>query len=339
MTCRETRPFGLAGCVLAAVVVLLAAVLAAVPATAHAQVGIAPGTVCSLEVEKCPVEGQGFHLAQVASMDESGRLVAVSALADAVADTGIDPAAFDEATDAQTLTSAASSYAGYVASASGSFGTKDATATGGRASFGGLEPGMYLLAADPATADGSTYVALPNLVIVPRVDGSTYATDCTVDAKFEVRPQQTARNRVTKLWQSDRASERPESVQVAIYDGDELYREVTLDATNNWTFSWDGEGSWFVREKDVPAGYTCSVLMASTSADADEAGLAGLPQASSARAGVDFAITNKGLSYGPKPAPKTGDATSPLLPVALLCAGGVLLLLGIAGRRREKDRA
>lgn len=332
MTRRETKPFGSAGRVLVAVAVLLAAVLAAVPATARAQVSIARGTVCSLEVEKCPAERQGFHLALVARMDEGGKLTAVPALADAVAETGIDPATFSEATDAQTLSAAASSYLGYVASGNDSFDERDATAAGGKASFAGLEPGMYLLTADPATVGGSTYTALPNLVIVPRVDGSTYATDCHVEAKFEVRPAETQHNRVTKLWQGDSASTRPQSVQVAIYNGDALYQEVTLDASNNWTFAWDGDGNWSVREKDVPAGYTCSVLM--TRGDSE-----------SGRDGMDFTLTNAvptGKHENPRtpgPISNTGDPTSPVVPAALLCAGGVLVLLGLAGRRREEGRA
>lgn len=354
VTRRETGTFGAAGRMLAALVVLLAAALVAAPATARAQVRIADGTSCSLTVEKCPVEGQGFHLALVARMDAAGRLEAVPALADAVAETGIDPATFSEATDAQTLSAAASSYQGYVASGKGSFDERDAEVTGGTASFSGLEPGMYLLTADPATVDGSTYAALPNLAIVPRVDGSTYATDCQVEAKFEVRPAGVPHNRVTKLWQGDSASARPESVRVAIYDGDALYQEVTLDASNNWTFAWDGEGSWSVREKDVPSGYTCSVLASSVAANAaeDASGKADSGKADASKAGTSFTLTNKasgekpkespkgtGSSGTTKPGPKTGDATSPLLPAALLCAGGVLLLCGLAGRRKEKDRA
>lgn len=332
MTRRETKPFGSAGRVLVAVAVLLAAVLAAVPATARAQVSIARGTVCSLEVEKCPVEGQSFHLALVARMDTAGKLTAVPALADAVAETGVDPATFSEATDAQTLSAAASSYLGYVASVKGSFDEKDATVAGGKASFAGLEPGMYLLTADPATVGGSTYSALPNLVIVPRVDGSTYANDCKVDAKFEVRPVETQHNRVTKLWQGDSASTRPQSVKLAIYNGDVLYQEVTLDASNNWTFVWDGDGNWSVREKDVPAGYTCSVLM--TRGDSE-----------SGQDGMDFTLTNT-VPTGTHESPRTpgsisntGDPTSPVVPAVLLCAGGALVLLGLAGRRREEGRA
>lgn len=374
VTRRETGTFGAAGRMLAALVVLLAAALVAAPATARAQVRIADGTSCSLTVEKCPAEGQGFHLALVARMDATGRLEAVPALVDAVAETGIDPATFSESTDAQALSAAASSYQGYVASGKGSFDERDAEVTGGTASFSGLEPGMYLLTADPATVGGSTYAALPNLVIVPRVDGSTYATDCQVEAKFEVLPAEVPHNRVTKLWQGDSASARPESVRVAIYDGDALYQEVTLDASNNWTFAWDGEGSWSVREKDVPSGYTCSVLASSVAADAgeDASGKADASKADSGKAdsgkadarkadagkadaskvGTSFTLTNKasgekpkespkgtGSSGTTKPGPKTGDATSPLLPAALLCAGGALLLCGLAGRRKEKDRA
>ncbi|MGN8688904.1 Cna B-type domain-containing protein [Atopobiaceae bacterium HCP3S3_F7] len=332
MTRRETRPVGFAGRTLAAVVVVLAVMLAAVPATARAQVSIARGTVCSLEVEKCPAEGQSFHLALVAQMDASGRLAAVPALADAVDETGVDPATFGEDTDAQTLANAAASYAGYVASASGSFAEKNAVATDGKAAFTGLEPGMYLLTADPATVGGSTFSALPNLVVVPRVDGSTYATDCQVDTKFEVRPVEMPHNRVTKLWQGDSASSRPASVRVAIYNGDELYQEVTLGASNNWTFAWDGEGSWSVCEKDVPAGYTCSVLAARGDADSDENGM-------------DFTLANTVPGDGheaprtPGSLTNTGDPTSPVVPVVLLCAGGALVLLGIVGRRREEGRA
>lgn len=364
MTRRETRTAGFARRSLAAVVVLLAAVLVAAPVTARAQVRIADGTTCSLTVERCPVEGQAFHLAQLAGMDAAGRLTAVPALADAVAETGIDPATFDEGTTGETLSRAATSYAGYVASAAGSFVEKDAKAAaatagsaaadgkaGLSASFAGLEPGMYLLTADPATANGTTYTMLPALVIVPRVDGSTYATDCQVEAKFEEQPQERPHNRVTKLWQRDSASTRPDSVRVAIYDGDQPYREVTLDASNNWTYEWDGEGSWSVREKDVPAGYTCSVLMASASANAGQAGSgqATSGQATAAQAGTDFTLTNKATSETPKtprgtrgttkPGPKTGDATSTLLPEVLLCAGGALLIFGLAGRRKEKNRA
>ena len=365
MTRRETRTAGFARRSLAAVVVLLAAVLVAAPVTARAQVRIADGTTCSLTVERCPVEGQAFHLAQLASMDAAGRLTAVPALADAVAETGIDPATFDEGTTGEILSRAATSYAGYVASAAGSFVERDAKAAaatagsaaadgkaGLSASFAGLEPGMYLLTADPATANGTTYTMLPALVIVPRVDGSTYATDCQVEAKFEEQPQERPHNRVTKLWQRDSASTRPDSVRVAIYDGDQPYREVTLDASNNWTYEWDGEGSWSVREKDVPAGYACSVLMASASVNAGQAGSgqATSGQATAAQAGTDFTLTNKATSETPqetprgtrgttKTGPKTGDATSTLLPEVLLCAGGALLIFGLAGRRKEKNRA
>lgn len=102
----------------------------------------------------------------------------------------------------------------------------------------------------------------------------------------------------------------------------------------------------------MPAGYACSVLMASASVNAGQAGSgqATSGQATAAQAGTDFTLTNKATSETPKetprgtrgttkPGPKTGDATSTLLPEVLLCAGGALLIFGLAGRRKEKNRA
>lgn len=104
----------------------------------------------------------------------------------------------------------------------------------------------------------------------------------------------------------------------------------------------------------MPSGYTCSVLASSVAADAaeDASGKADSGKADASKAGTSFTLTNKasgekpkespkgtGSSGTTKPGPKTGDATSPLLPAALLCAGGALLLCGLAGRRKEKDRA
>ena len=328
----------------AAAVTLAVAVatLAVAPAVAHAAERVPAGTTCSLTVQKCPAEGQTFHLYRVARMQADGSLVAEAALGQAVADTGKDPAAFGEKTDAQELASAAASYAGYVAADPAAFQNADAVAAGGTARFDALEPGMYLLVADAAVAGGNTYTARPNLVIVPRLDGWTYATDCKVDAKFEVTPARTYHNRVTKLWRADKASARPSSVTVAIYNGTTLYMQVKLDASNGWTFAWDGEGTWSVRELGVPTGYTSSLNQAQATP-------------TSSNAGVNFQLTNTGTtpgggggngsshsggsgSKGGSGVTKTGDPNSVALPAALMCAGAALALAGLWSRRREDAR-
>lgn len=326
----------------AAAVTLAVAVatLAAAPVAAHAAERVPEGTTCSLTVQKCPADGQTFHLYRVARMQADGSLVAEDALSQAVADTGKDPAALGEKTDAQEMASAAASYAGYVAADPAAFKNADAVAAGGTARFDALEPGMYLLVADATVAGGNTYTARPNLVIVPRLDGWTYATDCKVDAKFEVTPARTYHNRVTKLWRADKASARPASVTVAIYNGTALYKQVKLDASNGWTFAWDGEGTWSVRELGVPAGYTSSLSQAQATP-------------SSSNAGVNFQLTNSkpttpgggggshsggSSSKGGSAVTKTGDPNGVALPAALMCAGAALALAGLWSRRREDAR-
>lgn len=191
MTRTQGRRHGALGLALLAIVAMIAT-LAVAPATqAWAVQRVADGTTCSLTVEKCPADGQTFRLYRLASMAGDGSLILDLQLADAVSQTGIDPTTFDEKTDATTLAKAAQSLQGYVVANPKAFGERVATASGGTVRYQGLEPGMYLLCADVATVGGSTYTALPNLVIVPRIDGWTYATDCTVDAKFEVTPVET----------------------------------------------------------------------------------------------------------------------------------------------------
>lgn len=341
----DGRRASLAGALarVAAAVTLAVAVatLATAPAVAHAAERVPAGATCSLTVQKCPAEGQAFHLYRVASMQADGSLVAVEALSQAVADTGKDPASLGKKTDAQELAAAAASYAGYVAADPAAFQKADAAASGGTVRFGELEPGMYLLVADATVSGGNTYTARPNLVIVPRLDGWTYQTDCAVDAKFEVTPARTYHNRVTKLWRGDSASARPASVTVAIYNGTKLYKQVKLDAINGWTYAWDGEGSWSVRELGVPAGYTCSLNQAQATP-------------TSSNAGVNFQLTNSkpttpggggGRSHsggsgskGGSAVTKTGDPNNAALPAALMCAGAVLALAGLWARRREDAR-
>lgn len=334
MTHTQGRRHGALGLSLLAIVAMVAT-LAVAPATqAWAVQRIVDGTTCSLTVEKCPADGQTFRLYRLATMAGDGSLTLDPQLADAVSQTGIDPTTFDEKTDATTLAKAAQSLQGYVVASSKAFGERVATASGGTARYQGLEPGMYLLCADVVTVGGSTYTALPNLVIVPRIDGWTYATDCTVDAKFEVTPVETPHNSVTKLWRGDTAQGRPASVKVRIYNGTALYREVTLSADNNWTFSWDGSGSWSVREVGVPSGYTSTVTVAKAKAGSDKT------------AGSAFQVTNSRGGQNPKGSPKsgtsrlpkTGDQTSLVLPAVLLCAGAALVLVGLRGRRGEGER-
>ena len=68
---------------------------------------------------------------------------------------------------------------------------------------------------------------------------------------------------VKKVWsdENDTLDIRPDSVTVALYNGDTAVDKVTLGAWNNWSYTWtdlDGNGDWSVLETGIPKGYTPS---------------------------------------------------------------------------------
>lgn len=78
-------------------------------------------------------------------------------------------------------------------------------------------------------------------------------------------PDGTIRLTADKVWHDDgdAAGQRPASIEIQLYDGDEAVGEaVELTEANGWNFTWDGlsaEGAWTVREPEVPSGYQVEV--------------------------------------------------------------------------------
>ena len=64
-----------------------------------------------------------------------------------------------------------------------------------------------------------------------------------------------------KVWSGDDGKDRPDSVTVTLYNGDEAYDTVRLGAWNNWSYSWkdlNAYGNWQVVETNIPKGYVPS---------------------------------------------------------------------------------
>lgn len=65
---------------------------------------------------------------------------------------------------------------------------------------------------------------------------------------------------VTKTWEKDKEADRPQSIQVQLYNGEEAVGDpVTLDAEHQWSHVFtdlDADGNWKVDEVSVPNGYT-----------------------------------------------------------------------------------
>ncbi|MDY3233725.1 MAG: Cna B-type domain-containing protein, partial [Erysipelotrichaceae bacterium] len=100
--------------------------------------------------------------------------------------------------------------------------------------------------------------------------------------------------KVSKLWAGDgEGTARPVSIQVQlVHDGTSYGDPVTLDASNNWSYTWKDlpdEGNWNVSELNVPAGYTASV----------------------SESGKEFRITNTYHHETPSPTPTPTPTATP----------------------------
>ena len=107
-----------------------------------------------------------------------------------------------------------------------------------------------------------------------KVDGYTGSVETAVDESgnyvftlTNTHAVETTQVGVTKVWDdADNADGlRPGSVEVELFaDGAATGKTVTLDAANNWTFTWDNlakkaggkDITYTVREANVPEGYT-----------------------------------------------------------------------------------
>lgn len=313
---RKVGPGGHVAHAVAAVLCAMAIVLTSgMPARAAA-------AEASIVVENCPVDGRTVTAYRVADMDSSySSWSAVAALSGLAGETGIDLSALGEGTTAAELQSVAQTLVGYVSANPNGFGSATATVRDGKAALTKLEPGLYLVTIENVTSGGVSYVFEPHLVAAPGWDGGTFSFDRIVQAKYTKEPAKEFANHVTKVWSGDSGSVRPKSVIVDIYDGSQLYRTVELHEGNGWSFSWDGEGDWSVKERMDGMGPYTSRIASSVKTDG-------------ARMDTSITVTN---SYVGPPAPgrlaQTGDGTDPLPALGLLVAAGVLVAVGVRVRR------
>ncbi|MGN0286818.1 MAG: Cna B-type domain-containing protein [Atopobiaceae bacterium] len=301
----------------------------------------------SLTIDGCKAAGQHFRAYLLASMDADGTLTnetattaALQQLGYASTDAAMSPQAFDSDTTDDTLRTAAQTWAGYVASAPDVFTVKSATARNGQVQFGSMDRGLYLVVADQATVDGVTYSADPILVSVPTtaqkgdqqsIGKAVY--NVVVTAKMTSR--QSQKQRVVKLWKDD-GSSRPESVKVQIMNGTQAYQTVTLDASNNWSYEWEGQGDWSVRELDVPSGYSSAVSSVTSGEGADQTTVFQVTNSSTtppsgSKSTKKASATKSGVG-------KMGDSSS-WLAVVVFVAGAALVAAGLAARRRGGQRS
>lgn len=144
----------------------------------------------------------------------------------------------------------------------------------GTVSFTGLPVGLYLLLGDNTVVGDYSYTPAASVIMLPTLlDNDTWNYNPTVDIKSTKKPvTKTQELSVKKVWKDNNYDKRPTSVEIQLLRDGEVQDTVTLDADNNWTYTWkdltsiyvDDNGNkktftYTVNEKNVPSGYTASV--------------------------------------------------------------------------------
>lgn len=188
----------------------------------------------------------------------------------------------------------------------------------GNAMFSNVTKGLYLVTGGWANQDGSYYEFSPFFALVPQWDEQTgqWNTQVTAYAKASGHPAQETFEVVKKWDDTCHSTQRPQTITISIYCDDALYDTVTLPHNGKWSYSWTAPANhkWTVRENAV-SGYAAPEI---------------------SRAGNVFTVVNTCNKPGTEELPKTGQLWWPV-PV-LTCAGLLLVIAGLAVRRRENEK-
>ena len=195
----------------------------------------------------------------------------------------------------------------------------------GNACFEPLKPGLYLASAVEVVQGDLSCTFDPVLVTLPGLDANgNWQYALTVAAKPgilpPIDPDEKTEYKVLKLWRGDNGETgRPKSIEVTIFRDGLPQETVVLSEENHWSYSWpanDDGAQWKVVEQNVPDGYTMTVEQKETT----------------------FIITNTRPNEPTPPPSQTGDTANILLYTVLMYAsGGLLILLGIAGKRKRHE--
>lgn len=198
-----------------------------------------------------------FDLYQVGSIKKTTYLT-YELLAD-FAETGIDLNAADLA---DTALAAAKTLAQH-ASDKKLVATTSTKANGSNV-FAGLELGVYLVV--QTAAPGRYTKSAPFLVFVPVTEKGQwdYSVSAFPKLGYDSPGGSDSKSiRVTKVWKdTGYEADRPESIEVGLYDGERLHKTVELNNENDWEYLWKNLSTskdWSVKEIDVPAGYESSI--------------------------------------------------------------------------------
>lgn len=253
----------------------------------------------SYQDDDTPLTGVQFDIYLVATVDESGELTATETFAPFnVNISGNDDAAW------RVL---ASTLEGYVQRDNIAPTDSGKTDEEGILTFPNetrsLKQGLYLVMGHRLELNGTVYETEPFMVQLPSLDpeSSEWIYDVIVKPKHEDKPEEdacTITRKVLKIWKDNgHKEERPKEIVVQLLRDGEVYDSVTLNAANNWRYTWsdlDADHRWTVVEKELD-GYTVEVT----------------------RVGITFVVTNtydEEIPEEPTPTEPTAPSEEPTTP-------------------------
>ncbi len=190
----------------------------------------------------------------------------------------------------------------------------------GMISFKDLAVGIYYLRWTGNMLPGDLEGFEPFLISVPTVgEDGKWVYDVAAFPKptgsFPTPGNTPETLKVIKQWRDNSDKERPVSVDVDIYRDNVLFKQVSLNAENNWSCTWGSaeKHEWTVVEHKVPDRYTVTVE----------------------REGQVFVITNTKEEPLPPPPPSGDTLNIGLYVVLLAVSGAALILVVVLGRRRS----
>lgn len=258
---------------------------------------------CSLTLNQC-LSGLNVHLYRVASITETGSYQYTEEFKDAE-NTTVD---LNKLESSEDLKNAAITLKGYTANVDGL--TKQASSS--QLCYTNLQTGLYLIIADNLEKDNTTYTYLPYLISLPQKTNYDVSIDFI---KYSKNPSHEYK--IVKHWM-DKGLTHPDSIEVELYDGSTLVKTITLDAANNYAYSWKTEKAmnYSIKEKSVK-------------------GYKGIVSSSSNETKTEYIITNTSVDT-PGTHVKTGDNTNINYWIACMAVAGlILIVLGTIFRRKK----
>ena len=128
-----------------------------------------------------------------------------------------------------------------------------------------LKAGLYFIETEKIDREDYTLLFDSFLLNIPDLNEDDYWNyDVNVYPKAQsfIPKYEIVNYTVTKEWKDDKKN-RPQSVEVEIYEDGVLSSNQILSSFNNWTYKWEtvDDGSiWNVVERNIPDGYNVSIL-------------------------------------------------------------------------------